>query len=71
MILHRLRIILIPVVPNAGRNVSKYLAALFDNYDGNVEVNMSLPILSNDFSHLKIRIIINLKWYFPEMAFHL
>lgn len=27
----RLRIILIPVVPNAGRNVSKYLASLFDN----------------------------------------
>ncbi|XP_026129580.1 cytokine receptor common subunit gamma-like [Carassius auratus] len=39
----RLRIILIPVVPNAGRNVSKYLAALFDNYDGNVEKWLSMP----------------------------
>ncbi|XP_043106437.1 interleukin 2 receptor, gamma a [Puntigrus tetrazona] len=39
----RLRIILIPVVPNAGRNVSNYLAALFDNYDGNVEKWLSMP----------------------------
>ncbi|XP_016401901.1 cytokine receptor common subunit gamma-like [Sinocyclocheilus rhinocerous] len=39
----RLRIILIPVVPNAGRNVSNYLAALFDNYNGNVEKWLSMP----------------------------
>uniref|UniRef100_A0A8C1UYJ6 Interleukin 2 receptor, gamma a n=1 Tax=Cyprinus carpio TaxID=7962 RepID=A0A8C1UYJ6_CYPCA len=39
----RLRIILIPVVPNAGRNVRDYLAALFDNYDGNVEKWLSMP----------------------------
>ncbi|XP_016394628.1 interleukin 2 receptor, gamma a isoform X1 [Sinocyclocheilus rhinocerous] len=39
----RLRIILIPVVPNAGRNVSNYLTALFDNYDGNVEKWLSMP----------------------------
>ncbi|XP_051542292.1 cytokine receptor common subunit gamma-like [Myxocyprinus asiaticus] len=38
----RLRVILIPVVPNAGRNVSNYLAALFDNYDGNVENWLSI-----------------------------
>ncbi|XP_051539698.1 cytokine receptor common subunit gamma-like [Myxocyprinus asiaticus] len=38
----RLRIILIPVVPNAGRNVSKYLTDLFDNYDGNVEKWLSI-----------------------------
>ncbi|XP_057176366.1 interleukin 2 receptor, gamma a [Triplophysa rosa] len=38
----RLRIILIPVVPNAGQNVSKYLAAFFDNYDGNVEKWLSI-----------------------------
>ncbi|KAK2871024.1 hypothetical protein QQF64_002143 [Cirrhinus molitorella] len=39
----RLRIILIPVVPNAGRNVSNYLADLFHNYDGNVEKWLSMP----------------------------
>ncbi|XP_026075768.1 cytokine receptor common subunit gamma [Carassius auratus] len=39
----RLRIILIPVVPNAGRHVSNYLTALFDNYDGNVEKWLSMP----------------------------
>ncbi|XP_059401428.1 cytokine receptor common subunit gamma-like [Carassius carassius] len=39
----RLRIILIPVVPNAGRNVSNYLTGLFDNYDGNVEKWLSMP----------------------------
>ncbi|XP_056127528.1 cytokine receptor common subunit gamma-like [Rhinichthys klamathensis goyatoka] len=39
----RLRIILIPVVPNAGRNVSQYLASLFDNYDGNIEKWLSMP----------------------------
>ncbi|XP_065116118.1 interleukin 2 receptor, gamma a [Paramisgurnus dabryanus] len=38
----RLRIILIPVVPNAGRNVSKYLAAFFDDYDGNVDKWLSI-----------------------------
>nr|QAB32947.1 cytokine receptor common subunit gamma 1 [Ctenopharyngodon idella] len=38
----RLRIILIPVVPNAGQNVSKYLASLFDN-DGNIEKWLSMP----------------------------
>ncbi|XP_077098422.1 cytokine receptor common subunit gamma-like [Siphateles boraxobius] len=39
----RLRVILIPVVPNAGQNVSKYLASLFDNYDGNIEKWLSMP----------------------------
>lgn len=39
----RLRIILIPVVPNAGRNVRNYLADFFDNYDGNVEKWLSMP----------------------------
>ncbi|KAK7120676.1 hypothetical protein R3I94_020610 [Phoxinus phoxinus] len=38
----RLRIILIPVVPNAGRNISKYLASFFDN-DGNIEKWLSMP----------------------------
>lgn len=37
----RLRIILIPVVPNAGRNVSKYFASLIGN-DGNIEVSSFL-----------------------------
>ncbi|KAA0704091.1 hypothetical protein E1301_Tti000264 [Triplophysa tibetana] len=38
----RLRIILIPVIPNAGQNVSRYLAAFFDNYDGNTEKWLSI-----------------------------
>ncbi|XP_051973196.1 cytokine receptor common subunit gamma-like isoform X2 [Xyrauchen texanus] len=38
----RLRVILIPLVPNAGRNVNNYLADLFDNCDGNVENWLSI-----------------------------
>ncbi|XP_067288830.1 interleukin 2 receptor, gamma a [Pseudorasbora parva] len=39
----RLRIILIPVVPNEGRNVGQYLTSLFENYDDNIEKWLSMP----------------------------
>ncbi|TRY98685.1 hypothetical protein DNTS_033433 [Danionella cerebrum] len=39
----RLRIILIPVVPNSGRKVGNYFQTLLDKYDGNIDNWLSMP----------------------------